>query len=82
MKRNSQNLNVSDGFMMLCWFANAIACVAITYWGLIHLKYGQYELIGIDFLEKVNAAEQKDALKVGFISISCNFYEFPLMLCF
>ncbi|KAF8416833.1 hypothetical protein EV426DRAFT_646140 [Tirmania nivea] len=68
VKRNSQNLNVSDGFMMLCWFANAVACIAITYWGLIHLKYGRYELVGLDFLEKIPGSEQKDALKACVVA--------------
>lgn len=53
--------------MMMCWFANAVACVAITYWGLIHLKYGKYELVGVSFLEKISASEQKDALKVRYL---------------
>jgi len=50
--------------MMLCWFANAVACIAITSWGLIHLKYGKYELVGLDFLGKIPGSEQKHALKV------------------
>ncbi|KAF8469489.1 hypothetical protein BDZ91DRAFT_792289 [Kalaharituber pfeilii] len=68
IKRNSQHLNVSDGFMMLCWFANAVACVAITYWGLIHLKYGQYELVGSEFLGTITPAEQRDALKASVVA--------------
>ncbi|RPB26657.1 hypothetical protein L211DRAFT_834991 [Terfezia boudieri ATCC MYA-4762] len=68
VKRNSQKLNVSDGFMMLCWFANAVACIAITYWGLIHLKYGKYELVDTDFLEKIPGSEQKYALKACVIA--------------
>ena len=55
--------------MSICWLANAVACVAITYWALIHLKHGKYELIGAEFVQKAVVADQEAALKVNLTTL-------------
>ncbi|KAI5799124.1 hypothetical protein DFH27DRAFT_84927 [Peziza echinospora] len=74
IKRNNQRLNISDGFMSICWLANAVACVAITYWALIHLKHGKYELIGVEFVRKAVVADQEAALKASVVAAFAYYF--------